>query len=113
MALSEKEPAALAMRAGSECSLLGGLNNSENNESPPELQAQSSADDARRRLELLRVSAWSAGDTAAIHVDLALGCLQLADDDGLTHHVRRAVNAMRAFAKLTNEILVLRTGGAA
>ena len=113
MALNSKDPARHGQAAGSEMFLLGGCNSSENNKSPPELQAQSSADERRRRLELLRVSTWSVGDTAAIHVDLALGCLQVADDDGLTHHVGRAVNAMRAFAKLTNEISALRNGGAA
>jgi hypothetical protein len=88
--------------------LLGGDELSKNSASADPDQGRSRN---RERLPLLRDSTWRVADTAAIHLDLALGCLQVADDDGLTHHVARAVNAMRAVAKLINEISSIRNGG--
>jgi hypothetical protein len=62
----------------------------------------------REMLALKRESVCRVGDSAAIHLDLALGCVAVADDIGLSHHMAFAVNHMRALAKLVNDLSATR-----
>ena len=108
MAPNSEDPASAAALTGSGISSLGGSDVPENSPTSTKNQALLGG---RDELVLLRESTWRVGDTAAIHLELALGCLQVADDDALAHDVGRTVNAVRALAKLTNEISTLRNGG--
>jgi hypothetical protein len=63
---------------------------------------------ATRELLALKKSVWRVGDSAAIHLDLALGCVAVADDVGLRHHMAFAMNHMRALAKLVNDLSATR-----
>jgi hypothetical protein len=111
-----RDPAARGALAGSETFLLGGWNVLDNHYSPFGIQAKKlaqrdPAEVKRLRLKLTRDSTWRIANTAAIHLDLLMGCLEVDDDDALVHHVGRAVEAVRAVAKLTNEITAIRNGG--
>jgi hypothetical protein len=89
----------------------------ENSRFSHELQHQNSiapenaAEVKRRRLELTRDSTFEVANAAAIHLEIILQCLQVADDDALVHYTGRAVEAMRSVAKLTNEVSSIRNGG--
>jgi hypothetical protein len=110
MALNSEDPARLGQAAGSEMFLLGGWNNSENTKSPAPNQALSHNCE---RLALKRESIWRVGDSAAAHLSLALGCLEVADDVSLFHHMNFVVNHVRACAKLVNDLIATRNEGAA
>jgi hypothetical protein len=63
------------------------------------------------RLGLMRQSTWRIGDIAAVHLDLALASLEVSDDHAFHHHTGKVVNAVRAMAKLANEMSALRSSG--
>ena len=98
MILETDDPARCGAAPGPEISTSATVNSGEDNRSDSGTQAKNNL------LAINRESIWHVGDNAAIHLDLALGCVGVADDVGLRHHTALAVNHMRAFAKLVNDL---------